>query len=174
MIVGFCEELSNEGMKMYRTGIGWDVHVLEEGRELVLGCVRFPEEKRGLKAHSDGDVVCHAICDAVLGAAALGDIGEHFPDTDEAYRGYPGARFLERVREKIDDAFVIVNVDCVIMSDAVRIGARKREMANAIATHLAIDPENVGVKATTWEGHGAVGRGEVIACQAVVTLHRRP
>lgn len=158
---------------MYRTGIGWDVHVLEEGRELVLGCVRFPEEPRGLKAHSDGDVVCHAICDAILGAAALGDIGDHFPDTDEAYRGFPGGQFLERVRHQVADLYEIVNVDCVIMSDAVRIGSRKRDMKDAIANHLQLGPDQVGVKATTWEGHGTVGRGEVIACQAVATLRRR-
>ena len=159
---------------MYRTGIGWDVHPLVEGRELYLGGLRFEGEPKGLGGHSDADVVCHAICDALLGALALGDIGEHFPDTDAAYKDFPGTKFLEIVRDMvIDRGYRIVNVDCVVMSDAVRLGERKKQMQAAIASHLGIDPGLVGVKATTWEGFGAVGRGEVIAAQAVSTVAKK-
>lgn len=156
---------------IYRTGTGWDLHPLVSGRELHLGGVHFEGEPRGLKGHSDADVVSHAICDALLGAAALGDIGEHFPDSDGAYKDFPGGRFLEIVRDMIRDAgYRIINIDCTVMSDSVRLGARKRVMADTIAAHLSVKPEHVSVKATTWEGHGPVGRGEVIACQAIATI----
>jgi len=113
---------------MFRVGIGWDVHRLVEGEELHLGGVHFPKAAKGLEGHSDADVVCHAICDALLGAAALGDIGEHFPDNDPQYKGYPGGRFLERVRTMVNDAgYSIENVDCTVMSDAVRLGTAKKE-----------------------------------------------
>jgi len=158
---------------MFRVGIGWDVHRLVEGEELHLGGVHFPKAAKGLEGHSDADVVCHAICDALLGAAALGDIGEHFPDNDPQYKGYPGGRFLERVRTMVNDAgYSIENVDCTVMSDAVRLGTAKKEMALAIASHLGLDPGRVSVKATTWEGRGAVGRGEVIACEAAALVRR--
>ncbi len=156
---------------MQRIGIGWDVHPLVEGRELHLGGVRFEGERRGLAGHSDADVVCHAICDALLGALALGDIGEHFPDTDKRYKNFPGTKFLEIVRGMVDDCgYKIVNIDCVVMSDAVRLAKRKHEMQKTIATELGIDAEYVSVKATTWEGHGSIGRGEVIAAQAVALV----
>jgi 2-C-methyl-D-erythritol 2,4-cyclodiphosphate synthase len=156
---------------MYRTGIGWDVHPLEEGRPLHLGGVHFDGAPQGLKGHSDADVVCHAICDAILGALALGDIGEHFPDTDPKYKGFPGVEFLTAVRDMIAGKdYRIVNVDCTVMSDAVRLGDNKKTMAATIAGHLGVATERVSVKATTWEGHGAVGRGEVVACQAIALL----
>lgn len=158
---------------MYRTGIGWDVHRLVEGRELHLGGVHLDGADRGLEGHSDADVVCHAIVDALLGALALGDIGDHFPDSDDAYRDFPGGRFLQIVRDKVNEQrHRIVNVDCTVMSDAVRLGDRKQEMAATIASHLGVSKAQVSVKATTWEGKGAVGRGEVIACQAAVLLAR--
>ncbi|MFQ5512609.1 MAG: 2-C-methyl-D-erythritol 2,4-cyclodiphosphate synthase [Candidatus Krumholzibacteriia bacterium] len=158
---------------MYRTGIGWDVHTLEEGRRLMLGGVHFEGERLGLLGHSDADVVCHAVCDALLGAASLGDLGDHFPDSDPAYRDFPGGEFVEIVRDKVrNEGYLVVNVDCVVMSDAVRLGDKKKTMAASIAGHLQIDPDRVGVKATTCEGHGAVGRGEVIACQAIALLTR--
>ena len=116
---------------MRRVGIGWDIHPLVDGRDLYLGGVHFTESDRGLVGHSDADVVCHAICDALLGAAALGDIGEHFPDTDPRYEGTPGTQFLERVRERIAERnYKIINIDCTVMSDAVRLGKRKQEMAS--------------------------------------------
>lgn len=156
---------------MYRTGIGFDLHPLEPGRRLMLGGVHFERATHGLAGHSDADVVCHAICDALLGAAALGDLGAHFPDSDPAYRDFPGVKFLEAVRDKVREKhYRIVNVDCVVLSDAVRLGDKKRSMEEVIAGHLQIQHEQVCVKATTCEGHGAVGRGEVIACQAIVLL----
>lgn len=158
---------------MLRAGIGWDVHRLVEGEELHLGCVHFTGAAKGLAGHSDADVVCHAICDALLGSLALGDIGEHFPDTDPAYKNYPGAGFLQRVRERITAAgYTIVNIDCTVMSDAVRLGDSKQEMASAIASHLRLAEDHVSVKATTWEGRGAVGRGEVIACEAIALVQK--
>lgn len=156
---------------MIRTGIGWDVHPLVEGRDLWLGGVRLDGYDLGLEGHSDADVVCHAICDALLGAVGLGDIGEFFPDSDRRYRGYPGVRFLEEVRAMINKrGYRIVNIDCTVMSDAVRLGVRKKDMQAAIASHLGIDRDCVCVKATSFEGFGAVGRGEVIAAQAVATV----
>jgi 2-C-methyl-D-erythritol 2,4-cyclodiphosphate synthase len=161
-------------MVMFRVGIGWDVHPLVEGRELRLGGVHFAGEPRGLAGHSDADTVCHAICDALLGAVALGDIGEHFPDTDKRFKNFPGTRFLEIVRDMVSECgYRVVNIDCVVMSDAVRLGKRKQQMQSTIASHLGIDAECVAVKATTWEGHGAVGRGEVIAAQAVALVTRK-
>jgi len=159
---------------MFRIGIGWDVHPLVEGRELFLGGVKFEGEPRGLAGHSDADAVCHAICDALLGSVALGDIGEHFPDTDKRYRGFPGSKFLDIVRGMLDDCgYKIVNIDCVVMSDAVRLARKKHDMQKTIAMHLGIDEDCVAVKATTWEGHGAVGRGEVIAAQAVALVESK-
>jgi 2-C-methyl-D-erythritol 2,4-cyclodiphosphate synthase len=156
---------------MHRIGIGWDVHPLVEGRELHLGGVRFEGERRGLAGHSDADVVCHAICDALLGAVALGDIGEHFPDTDNRYKNFAGVKFLEIVRGMIDDCgYKIVNIDCVVISDAVRLAKRKHDMQETIARHLGVESDCVSVKATTWEGHGSIGRGEVIAAQAVTLV----
>ena len=156
---------------MHRIGIGWDIHPLETGRPLYLGCVHFEDAAQGLVGHSDADVVSHAICDALLGAAALGDIGQHFPDSDPQYKDFPGHKFLESVGEKIrEKKFQIANVDCTVMSDAVRLGDRKKQMAERIAGYLSIRPEQVSIKATTWEGHGAVGRGEIIACQAIALL----
>jgi 2-C-methyl-D-erythritol 2,4-cyclodiphosphate synthase len=157
----------------YRVGIGWDVHALVEGRALWLGGMRLDGEPRGLSGHSDADVLCHAICDALLGALALGDIGEHFPDTDPKYKDFPGTGFLEIVRGKIAArGYAVSNLDCVVMSDAVRLGARKKEMEKTIAAALGIGADSVSVKATTWEGHGSVGRGEVIAAQAVALVTR--
>jgi len=154
-----------------RIGNGVDVHTLTKGRKLVLGCVRFDDSPVGLEGHSDADVVAHAVCDALLGAAGLGDIGEHFPPTDPQYKDFPGGGFLQRVSEMVKKAgYRIVNVDCVVMSDAVKLGERKKAMAVTMAGHLGIDAGSVNVGATTFEGHGPIGRGEVIACHAVATI----
>jgi 2-C-methyl-D-erythritol 2,4-cyclodiphosphate synthase len=156
---------------LYRVGNGYDVHSLKEGRRLMLGCVHFDESSVGLDGHSDADVVAHAACDALLGAAGMGDIGEHFPPADPKYKDFPGGDFLQRVAEMIADAgYRIVNLDCVVMSDAVELGGRKKAMAATMAGHLGIDGDRVNVGATTHEGRGPVGRGEVIACQAVALI----
>jgi len=156
---------------MIRTGIGWDIHPLVEGRELHLGGVHFADAEKGLQGHSDADVVCHAICDALLGALSLGDIGEHFPDTDPTYKGMPGIMMLNAVRGLIGtEGYEVSNIDCTVMSDAVRLGDRKIEMAAIIAEQLGVESGQVSVKATTWEGYGPVGRGEIIACQAIALV----
>jgi len=158
---------------LYAIGNGFDVHTLEEGRRLMLGCVHFADSTAGLVGHSDADVVAHAVCDALLGAAGLGDIGDHFPDTDPAYKDFPGGSFLSRVAGLVKNAGCeIVNVDCVVMCDAVKLGERKRVMAVTMAGHLGIDARLVNVGATTYEGHGPIGRGDAIACQAVAMLER--
>jgi len=154
-----------------RIGIGYDVHRVEEGRKLMLGCVHFADSDVGLEGHSDADVVAHAICDALLGAAGLGDIGQHFPPSDAKWKDHPGSGFLQAVGHMLRHAgYHIVNIDCTVLADVVRLGERKHEMAVTISSHLAIDPSRVNVKATTCEGRGAVGRGEVIACEAVASL----
>lgn len=159
---------------MHRIGIGYDVHTLTAGRPLMLGCVHFEDSQVGLAGHSDADVVAHAVCDALLGAAGLGDIGEHFPPTDPQYKDFPGGAFLGRVAKMVADAgYEVVNVDCVVMSDAVKLGERKRAMSVTIAGHLGIDGDCVNVGATTHEGTGPVGRGEVIACEAIALIQRR-
>jgi 2-C-methyl-D-erythritol 2,4-cyclodiphosphate synthase len=156
---------------MIRTGIGYDVHAVSSGRPLMLGCVHFDDATVSLTGHSDADVVSHAICDALLGAAALGDIGDHFPDTDAQWKDAHGSEFLKRVAGFVSSAgYTIVNVDCTVLCDVVRLGERKRTMAVAIATHLGIEPRVVNVKATTFEGKGTIGRGEAIACEAIATL----
>jgi 2-C-methyl-D-erythritol 2,4-cyclodiphosphate synthase len=156
---------------MMRTGIGYDVHAVSKGRALMLGCVHFDDATISLSGHSDADVVSHAVCDALLGAAGLGDIGEHFPDTDPAWKNAPGKEFLTRVAHIVrGGGYQIVNVDCTVLCDVVRLGERKREMAAAIARHLDVPAAAVNVKATTFEGKGAIGRGEAIACEAIATL----
>jgi 2-C-methyl-D-erythritol 2,4-cyclodiphosphate synthase len=160
--------------RFLKIGLGYDVHRLKVGRPLVLGCVHFQDSAVGLDGHSDADVVAHAVCDALLGAAGLGDIGDHFPPTDPQYKDFPGGAFLERTAEMLDDAgYQILNIDCVVMSDAVTLGERKKVMAVTIAGHLGIDGNNVNVGATTHEGTGPVGRGEVIACEAVALVIER-
>jgi 2-C-methyl-D-erythritol 2,4-cyclodiphosphate synthase len=154
-----------------RIGNGYDSHRVVEGRALWLGCVQFEDAGVGLEGHSDADVVAHAICDALLGAAGLGDIGQHFPDSEERYRDYPGKGFLARVSAMVIDAgYEIVNVDCVVLCEVVRLGGRKRAMEQELARHLDVDESRVNVKATTNEGRGAVGRGEIVACHAVALL----
>ena len=155
-----------------RTGIGYDVHALVEGRKLVLGGVEFEFEK-GLAGYSDADVVLHAIMDALLGAASLGDIGRHFPDSDPQYKGISSLKLLERMRGLLSDAgWQVLNVDAVVICERPRIAPLAAEMAQRISGCLKIDPSRVSVKGTTTEGLGFTGRGEGIACQAVATLAR--
>ena len=158
---------------MTRTGIGYDVHAVAAGRPLMLGCVHFDDATVGLAGHSDADVVAHAICDALLGAAALGDIGEHFPNTDAQWKDVAGKEFLAAVAKMVRGlGYDIINVDCTVLSDVVRLDARKQDMVTAIAECLDLPRNHVNVKATTCEGKGAIGRGETIACQAIASLER--
>ncbi len=155
---------------MSRCGIGYDVHRLVEGRPLILGGVEIPFP-RGLEGHSDADVLCHAICDAVLGAIGAGDIGDHFPDTDPAFRGISSLKLLKRVSEIVVDAgYRVVHVDAVVVAEEPKIGPFKAEMRFRIAYELAVDEASVHIKATTQEGLGALGRGEGIAAWAVATV----
>lgn len=153
-----------------RVGQGFDVHALVTGRPLVIGGVTIPYEK-GLEGHSDADVLLHAICDALLGAAALGDIGRHFPDTDAQYKGADSRVLLRAVRQKLaEHAFQVVNVDATIVAQAPRMAPHVAQMVKNIAADLAIAPECVNVKATTTEHLGFTGRGEGIAASAVALV----
>lgn len=151
-----------------RIGQGFDVHALVAGRRLVIGGVTIPYEK-GLAGHSDADVLLHAICDALLGAAALGDIGRHFPDTDPAYAGADSRMLLREVRKKLD-RFKILNIDATILAQAPRMAPHVPQMIRNIASDLGIAPGAVNVKATTTEDLGFIGRGEGIAAQAIVLI----
>jgi 2-C-methyl-D-erythritol 2,4-cyclodiphosphate synthase len=153
-----------------RIGTGYDVHRLSEDRELILGGVKIPYEK-GLLGHSDADVLIHAIMDAILGAAALGDIGKHFPDTDEAYKGISSIELLGRVKNLIEDKLYMVgNIDGTIIAQKPRLSPYIPQMAENIASVLNIDISRVNIKATTEEGLGFTGAGQGIAAQAVCLL----
>lgn len=158
---------------MYRTGIGYDVHRVADGRALVLGGVAIAWE-RGLLGHSDADVVLHALCDALLGASGLGDIGELFPDTAEANRGTASRVFVEEVMRRVRGrGFVVVNADLTILAERPRLSGSKAAIRASVAGLLGVGPEDVGVKAGTNEGLDAVGRGEAIACLATVLLRKQ-
>jgi 2-C-methyl-D-erythritol 2,4-cyclodiphosphate synthase len=151
-------------------GQGIDAHRFEAGRPLVLGGVRVPHDQ-GLAAHSDGDVAIHALCDALLGAAGLGDIGRHFPDTDKAYAGIDSRILLRRVMASLTDAGLAVhNADLTIVAQQPRLAPHVEQMGRILAADLACSPERVNVKATTTEYLGFTGRGEGIAAFAVVLL----
>lgn len=153
-----------------RIGMGYDVHRLTEGRALVIGGVEIPYEK-GLLGHSDADVLIHAIMDALLGAAALGDIGKHFPDTDPAYKGISSIKLLEHVGKLLEDnLFLIENIDATIIAQAPKMRPYIDTMRENIANALKIQAEQVNVKATTEEGLGFTGTGEGISAQAVCML----
>ncbi|MDW8468450.1 MAG: 2-C-methyl-D-erythritol 2,4-cyclodiphosphate synthase [Burkholderiales bacterium] len=153
-----------------RIGQGFDVHALVPGRRLVIGGVEIPYAK-GLQGHSDGDVLLHAICDALLGAAALGDIGQHYPDSDPAYFEIDSRRLLRETAKKVAAAgYRIVNVDATIVAEAPRMAPHVPRMIGNIATDLGIAPAAVSVKATTTEQLGFTGRGEGIAAQAIALI----
>ena len=154
-----------------RIGTGYDVHKMVEGRDLILGGVNIPYEK-GLLGHSDADVLLHAIMDAMLGAAALGDIGKHFPDTDEAYKGASSMELLRRVGEIIEENhYIVENIDSTIIAQRPKLASYIPTMRENIAKVLGIDISQVSVKATTEEGLGFTGSGEGIAVQAVALLN---
>jgi 2-C-methyl-D-erythritol 4-phosphate cytidylyltransferase / 2-C-methyl-D-erythritol 2,4-cyclodiphosphate synthase len=157
---------------MIRVGQGIDYHRLVEGRRLILGGVSVPFE-RGLEGHSDADVLTHAICDALLGAAAMGDIGQHFPDTDPAHAGRPSLEFLGEIRARLlQSGWSVRNVDAVLVAQRPRIAAFVPEMRRRIAESLGVQQDQVSVKATTTEGMNAEGRGEGISAQAVALIER--
>ncbi len=150
-----------------RVGQGFDVHALVAGRKLVIGGVEIAHDK-GLLGHSDADVLLHAICDALLGAAALGDIGKHFPDTDARYQGIDSRQLLRHVAHLLTGrGYRVVNVDATIIAQAPRMAPHIPAMVAHIASDLGLDPDSVNVKATTTEGLGFTGRGEGIAAQAI-------
>ncbi len=153
-----------------RVGIGYDIHRLSVGRKLWLGGVEIPAEA-GLEGHSDADVVLHALMDALLGAAALGDIGHHFPPDDERYRGAASLDLLARVRDIISGAgFEVENVDLVVVAESPRVGPHIADMRKRISAVLGVAPDAIGIKATTNEGLGPEGRREAISARAVALL----
>ncbi|MHB1529791.1 MAG: 2-C-methyl-D-erythritol 2,4-cyclodiphosphate synthase [Acidiferrobacteraceae bacterium] len=155
-----------------RVGEGYDVHRLVEGRPLVLGGVRIPHH-RGLLGHSDADALVHAVCNACLGAAGLGDIGRHFPDSDERYRGADSRTLLRHVYTLLTaGVWAVVNVDATIIAQAPRLAPYVERMGAHMARDLGIEAHQVNVKATTTEGLGFVGREEGIAVRAVVLIGR--
>ena len=154
-----------------RIGIGYDVHKLTENRKLIIGGVEIPFEK-GLLGHSDADVLLHAIADALFGAAALGDIGSHFPDTDEKYKGADSLKLLEHVGKLLEEnLYIIENIDATIIAQAPKMRPHIDTMRQNIADALEIDVSQVNVKATTEEGLGFTGSGEGISAQAICLLN---
>ena len=153
-----------------RVGMGYDVHKLVEGRALILGGVNIPYEK-GLLGHSDADVLLHAIMDALLGAAALGDIGKHFPDTDDRYKGISSIKLLGEVGKLLDEeCYIIENIDATIIAQKPKMRPYIDDMRKNIADALKLDVDRVNVKATTEEGLGFTGSGEGISSQAICSI----
>ena len=155
---------------MYRVGIGYDVHKLENGNKLILGGVLIPYHK-GTVAHSDGDVVIHAICDAILGAASLGDIGHFFPDNDDQYKDINSKILLKEVFKMIEKlGYSIVNIDVSIILEEPKLKDHLNEMKLEISKCINVSEEDINIKATTSEKLGFIGRGEGVACQAITLL----
>ena len=158
---------------MFRIGTGYDVHRLVEGRKLILGGVDIPFEK-GLLGHSDADVLLHAVMDALLGAASLGDIGRHFPDRDPAYEGISSLELARRTAMLLDEeGYRVGNIDATLICQKPRLAPYIEKMAENIAEAFCIGPSRVSVKATTEEGLGFTGRGEGIAAQAVALIEEK-
>ena len=159
-------------MTNLRIGHGYDVHCLTEGRRLILGGVEIPYEK-GLLGHSDADVLTHAVMDALLGAAALGDIGKLFPDSSAEFKGISSIELLRRVKERLDGAgFAVVNLDATVLAQAPKLAPYREQMRENIARALGIPVSRVSVKATTEEGLGFTGSGEGMAAHAVALLEQ--
>ena len=155
-----------------RIGHGYDVHRFGEGDHIVIGGVTIPYEW-GLIAHSDGDVLIHALCDALLGACGFGDIGQHFPDTDPQYANADSRELLKKVNEMVrDQGYEVANADITIAAQAPKMASHTKTMCNNLAENLLVEVNQINVKATTTEALGFVGRGEGIACHAVVLLQR--
>lgn len=159
---------------MMRVGLGYDIHRLVPGRSLILGGVDIPFSM-GLEGHSDADVIVHALMDAILGAAGLGDIGRHFPPSEECYRDISSLLLLARVRQLIEQhGFAVVNLDVVLVAEKPKIAAHVDQMGRRIAAALGVEPSVISVKATTNEGVGPEGRGEAMSARAVALLSRSP
>ncbi len=153
-----------------RVGLGYDIHRLVPGRKLVLGGVTIPFDK-GLIGHSDADVLAHAVCDALLGAANLGDIGVHFPDTDPTFKGISSIKLLAKTHRMVkNNGFKIINIDSVIFIETPKISPFRDEMRKNIALAIEIDPDCINVKATTTEGLGIIGKGEGIGAMCVALI----
>jgi len=154
----------------YKIGIGYDIHRLVEGRKLFLGAVEIPYIK-GLLGHSDGDALIHALCDALLGALALGDIGEHFPDTDPQYQDIAGSRLLKMTKELLDQSgYKINNLDMIVIAQEPKLLPFKKQIKEKICSLLDIGEEALNIKAKTNEGLDALGRSEAIACYVTAFL----
>lgn len=153
-----------------RVGFGYDIHPLKKGRELFLGGVRIPSDA-GLEGHSDADVVLHAVCDALLGALAKGDIGEHFPDTAESTKGMRSSRMVEKILES--GPFRVVNVDATVIAEKPMLSPHKEDIRKNVAQLLHINPGAVSIKAKRNEGFGPVGEEKAIACYVIVLLQLR-
>jgi 2-C-methyl-D-erythritol 2,4-cyclodiphosphate synthase len=156
-----------------RCGIGYDLHRLADGRKLIVGGIELPFEK-GPVSHSDGDVLAHALCDALLGAAGLGDIGTHFPDTDPKWKGANSLLFLEHAKKLLDEKrFAIEHVDAVVIAEKPKMGPHFPKMREALGRALGDSSDKIHLKAKTNEGVDAIGRGEAIAAQVIATLVQR-
>jgi 2-C-methyl-D-erythritol 2,4-cyclodiphosphate synthase len=156
-----------------RCGIGYDLHRLADGRKLIVGGIELPFEK-GPVSHSDGDVLAHALCDALLGAAGLGDIGTHFPDTDPKWKGANSLLFLEHAKKLLDEKrFAIEHVDAVVIAEKPKMGPHFPKMREALGRALGVSSDKIHLKAKTNEGVDAIGRGEAIAAQVIATLVQR-
>lgn len=157
----------------FRAGLGYDVHKLVENRDLILGGVKIPYEK-GLLGHSDADVLIHAVMDALLGACKLGDIGQHFPDTDERYKGISSVELLKHVGALLtENGYAVVNIDSIIVAQRPKMMPHIHEMESNIASALKVEADCINVKATTEEGLGFTGTGEGIAAKAVCLVERK-
>lgn len=154
-----------------RVGMGYDMHRLVSGRRLILGGVEIPYD-RGLLGHSDADALAHAVCDALLGAAGLGDIGLHFPDSEETWADIDSLELLHKVKTMIAPEWRIANIDATVLAQAPKIAPFREKMRANLAAALDIGPERINIKATTTEGLGAIGRGEGIGAQCVALLRR--
>ena len=158
-------------MSSARSGLGWDSHRLVAGRALILGGVTFPDAELGLDGHSDADVLTHAIMDALLGAAGLGDIGVHFPDDDDAFKDADSIALLEQVLATLRaEGFAVVHVDATVLMERPKLGPHRDAIRDRLAQALGLERRDVNVKASTGEGMGFVGRGEGVAALALATV----
>ncbi len=157
---------------MIRFGLGYDIHRLVVGRPLILGGVHL-EFGKGLLGHSDADVLTHAVCDALLGAAALGDIGQHFPDTDPRFAGISSLELLRSIRSMVQNDYVVTHIDSVVIVERPKLAPYIPQMRSNIADALELDVGCVSIKATTMEGLGEVGKGHAIIAQAIAGLSQR-